>query len=136
MGVTSASDNLSPQPPSFNPKHVSLHLCLPSPHCWDLGQPSPAVKPSKPSPLKKKNTFVQTQLTSVSSRAPDNPCLRTQACSAWQRLDSPEYGLNAKDHVHVSVNLSFSAVNMGYSNTCIWMASQLYRLVKQYNKKG
>lgn len=36
---------------------------------------------------------------------------------------SPEYGLNAKDRVHVSVNFSHSTVNMGSSNMCVWMAS-------------
>lgn len=87
-GVTSVSDNHSPHAPSFNPKHISLHLCLPSSHCWDLGQPSPVVKPSKLSPLKKKNTFVQTQLTSVSFHSADKPSLLTQACSAWQRFVS------------------------------------------------
>ena len=49
---------------------------------------------------------------------------------------SPEYGLNATDHVHVSLNLSHSTVNMGYSNMCVRMARLFYRLVTQYKRRG
>lgn len=121
--------------PSFHPKHVSLHLCLPSVHWWDVGQPSPAVNPTKPSPLWRKRIHLSRPSSHLS-----HPALLTNPVCARRHVvlgrGLSEYGQNAKGHVHVSVHLPHSTVNMGCSNMCVWMASLLCRLVTQYKRRG
>lgn len=125
MGVTSASEKpfSSPLPRLFKPEHILLHLCLTSLRCWDLGQPSPAVKPSKtpsphrPPPIRRNRIHLSRHLS--------HPVPLTNPVCAHRRVSlgrgwSPEYGPNAEDHV--LLNLSFSTVSMSYSNTCIWMS--------------
>lgn len=115
--------------PSFYPKHVSLHLCLHSPQWWDVGQLFPPVNPTKPPSLWRKRIHLSRPSSHLS-----HPALLTNPVCAHRHVAlgrglSPEYGLNAKDHVHVSVSLSHTTVNMGWSNMCVWTARVLFRLV-------